>query len=93
MTHHIKLEMPFCDHVLTGRKRFEIRYNNRDYRVGDYIVFIPVDPETKHKVQHAVEARKYRITYLISGWGLEDGYVVFGIEEVNNEQDNNRGGS
>lgn len=90
MTHHIKLEMPFCDPVLTGQKRFEIRYNDRDYRAGDYIVFIPVDPETKNRVIHDISLKTYKITYLLSGWGLKDGYVAFGIEEDNSGRNHNR---
>lgn len=90
MTHHIKLALTFCQPVMTGQKRFEIRYNDRDYRTGDYIAFIPADPETGRRTHHPIASRKYRITYLLSGWGLKDGYVAFGIEEDNSEQNYER---
>ena len=31
---------------------------------------------------HAIERKEYEITYVLSGWGLEQGYVVFGFKEV-----------
>ena len=42
-THKLKLNIDFCDDVLSGRKNFEIRKNDRDYQKGDHIKFIPID--------------------------------------------------
>lgn len=35
-----------------------------------------------HPAIHVISNRRYRITYVLSGWGLKNGYVAFGIEEV-----------
>ena len=78
-THEIKLDINLCDDVLNGRKNFEVRYNDRCYQAGDLIKFIPWDG---YHITHDVKKKTYRITYVISGWGLKDGYVAFGIEEV-----------
>ena len=80
MTHGIKLNIKFCDAVLYGDKNFEIRSNDRGYQKGDYVKFIPYDGYCA--TEHPVSEKLYRITYVISGFGLKNGYVVFGIKEV-----------
>ena len=89
MTHTIKLQEQFCDAVLSGDKCFEVRYNDRNYKVGDYVRFIPIRPTKDGYIglPHAVINKTYVITYVLSGWGLQDGYVAFGIKEVNNGMD------
>ena len=84
MTHTIKLREQFCDAVLSGDKCFEVRKNDRKYKVGDYVRFIPIRPTNDGYIglPHAVINKTYIITYVLSGWGLQDGYVVFGIKEV-----------
>ena len=80
-THHIKLNIEFCDAVKSGDKCFEVRKNDRGYQKGDHIVFIPVDQIGTH-MYHSIVEKEYVITYVLSGWGIENGYVVFGIKEV-----------
>ena len=83
MTHELKLNENFCPAVLDGNKPFEIRYNDRGYQTGDKVRFIPVDDDGNES-EYCGELRKkvYKITYILSGWGLKEGYVVFGIREV-----------
>ncbi len=83
-THKIKLLMNFCDDVLSGDKRFEIRENDRGYQKGDRVVFRPYEPSDPF-VKHPISDKVYEITYILNGWGLKDGYVVFGIREVKND--------
>ena len=33
--HNLKLNIEFCDDVLSGNKNFEIRYNDKGYQTGD----------------------------------------------------------
>ena len=79
--HKIKLREEFCDAVLNGEKTFEIRFNDRGYQNGDHVKFISVT-ETGLRAYHAIDSREYEITYILSGWGIKEGYVVFGIKEV-----------
>lgn len=83
MTHEIKLLLDFCDAVMEGRKTFEVRKNDRGYQTGDFVKFIPVmkDGETVKETAHPIMDRTYRITYVLNGWGLKDGYVAFAIAE------------
>lgn len=83
MTHYIKLNETFEYPVLSGDKNFEIRKNDRGYNKGDLIVFRVIDEEGC--ILHSkLDNKIYEITYVINGWGIEDGYVVFGIKELKN---------
>lgn len=31
---------------------------------------------------HDIDKKRYEITYVLSGWGIKENYVVFGIKEV-----------
>lgn len=85
-THEIKLAIEFCDDVLSGRKSFELRYNDRGYQTGDRVKFIPFDGYLS--AYHEIAHKTYEITYVISGWGLKEGYVAFGIKPVKDEEEN-----
>lgn len=80
MRHFIKIQKQFADAILSGDKTFEIRENDRAYQKGDTIKFtVLVDGVPK---DHPLNDRVYQITYVLSGWGLKNGYVVFGIREI-----------
>ncbi len=80
MRHELKIREPFADAVVEGSKRFEIRENDRGFNTGDLVRFQAVDGDTK--VDHAINGKMYEITYVLSGWGLKNGYVAFGISPV-----------
>ncbi len=77
--HEIKLEYEFQDPILNGEKTFEVRYNDRGYQRGDRVKFCVTN---RKNVYEPIEKKMYAITYVLSGWGIEPGYVVFGIEEI-----------
>ena len=83
-THKIKLLLDFCDDVLSGDKPFEIRENDRGYQKGDRVVFQPYEPSDPF-VKHPISDKVYEITYILNGWGLQNGYVVFGIRGIKND--------
>ena len=77
-THHIKIAEEFADAVLSGDKCFEVRENDRGYQKGDRVCFRVVD-KFGISLDHPLNHVAYDITYVLSGWGLKEGYVVFGI--------------
>jgi len=79
--HKIKLLEDYCDAVLSGEKTFEVRKNDRGYQKGDHISFIPVNRHYIH-FYHRVSEKEYVITYVHSGLGLKNGYVVLGIKDI-----------
>ena len=92
MRHFLKLNYRFAEPVYNGDKRFEIRNNDRAFQKGDEVKFTVVnDDGSEYKprwdkrlgksIAHPLENMLFEITYIISGWGLKNGYVVFGIKE------------
>ena len=84
MNHIIKILEDFADAVASGEKSFEIRENDRGYQKGDYVRFVVVDKlgaEVRHPLNEW-RRHTYKITYVINGWGLKNGYVAFGIKET-----------
>ena len=55
------------------------------YSTGDKIIFQAVKEGAMFmlNVSHPIKDKVYEITYVLSSWGLKEGYVAFGIKEVN----------
>lgn len=84
MIHRIKLLETFADAVLDGRKNFEVRENDRGYQRGDLVEFLVIN-KLGNRVNHPLNSKLFEITYVLSGWGIKDGYVVFGISRTSDE--------
>ncbi len=80
-THELKLNQKISLSVWAGYKQFEIRKNDRDYQFGDRIRFRVVDDEGNYK-SSLLDNKLYEITHVLTGCGLEPGYVALGIREV-----------
>lgn len=85
--HELKLQQRFVEPILNKEKQFEIRNNDRCFQKGDQVQFYVVDNnglEMSYKSDktRSLEFKTFEITYVISGWGLKNGYVVFGFKEV-----------
>lgn len=81
MTHIIKILDSYADAIIDGRKNFEVRLNDRGYNAGDYVVFKVIYKDGCIFDSHPLNEKRYMITYVHSGLGLEKDYVVFGIKE------------
>lgn len=76
--HDVKLGATFFEDVKTGRKTFELRKNDRGYKEGDTIVL----HEYKDGATTGRTITK-KIVYMLEGFtGLEDGYCILGLGEV-----------
>lgn len=81
-THKLKTLPQFFEKVESGIKNFEVRYNDRDFRVGDVLILEEYDPEmglTGRTVQR-------KISYVFSELGLCPNWVILGFElnSINN---------
>ena len=77
MCHEIKILPPYYAAVVSGKKKFELRINDRDYKVGDTFVLREWDP----KIGYTSRIFEGCISYVMKDcpqWGLMDGYVIFG---------------
>ena len=77
--HELKLQQPFFDDVYYNRKKFEVRKNDRNYKVGDRLKIIEFPSENPRYVLKDIE-------YILEGgqYGIEKDYVVLGLKEIPN---------
>lgn len=83
--HDLKILNDFADEIVIGNKTFEIRKNDRGFQKGAFVKFQAVD-ETGFENQHLINDKLYEIVFVINGWGIKNGYVVFSIRENKNEK-------
>lgn len=69
----------FFGHVRTGRKTFDVRPADRDYRVGSVVRLLEWDPCARKFSGRELERV---VTYIMRGgiFGVERGYVVLGLD-------------
>lgn len=82
MIHNVKIKKRYADAVVSGDKTFEVRENDRDYHVGDIVQFSALSNLDNVAISHPINDKRYEITYLLTGWGIENGWCVFSIREV-----------
>lgn len=84
MIHKLKILKQFADAIISGDKNFEVRKNDRGFQKGDVISFQVIDEERyyPHYCEHFLNGKSYEITYVLTGWGIEEGYCVLSIKEV-----------
>lgn len=80
-THYLKIREEFANDVLSGKKTFETRKNDRNYQVGDIVIFTVVDNGAASYAPHPLNGILYRITYVLAGWGLRSGFVAFSMKK------------
>lgn len=84
MIHELKILSSFVRPILDGSKTFEIQENNRGFQKGDRVQFKVVSDDWTRKnssIVNEFEHKVFEITYVMNGWGLKNGFVVFGIKE------------
>jgi Domain of unknown function (DUF3850) len=83
--HDLKTWPEFFHDLATGQKTFELRKNDRDYRVGDTLRLREWDPDTKtysgrettRRVTHMLEHRPG--AECAADFGLKDGYAILSL--------------
>jgi hypothetical protein len=100
ITHELKCWPDFFDAIASGRKPFEVRKNDRGYQAGDRLILRKWDPNGVNGPSY-VDKHGYNIgrgasdlaasvtvevTYVLSGWGIEPGYVVMGLANMSDER-------
>lgn len=80
--HKLKLRIEYCDDVLKGNKTFEVRKNDRDFKVGDLIMFTPVDLTSE--CEHQISDELFVITYILSNFlnAIDKDYCVLSLKHI-----------
>lgn len=76
--HELKIEHKYFQAVKDGRKKFEIRKNDRGFQEGDLLILREYDPITQ---EYLGRIMKVEISYM-TDYAQQDGYVVLGIEVI-----------
>lgn len=77
MKHKLKIKPQYLDNLVSGKKKSEVIFNDRDYQTGDILIFLG---------SHTLDFSEfhYRITHVHSGLGLKENFVVLSLENVLN---------
>ena len=89
MRHRIKIKESFADAIVGGDKTFEIRYNDRGYQKGDIVAFQCVNGDEVYSlsISHPINHMVFEIDYVLSGYGLKEGFCVFGFHKKRDDSD------
>ena len=75
-THDIKIASSYYEDIISGKKKFELRKNDRGYKVGDSLKMLEF-ADGKH-TGRTIDAD---IIYMLEDYtGLEEGYCILGID-------------
>lgn len=79
MEHELKIYPTYFEDVISGKKKFEIRKNDRKYRVGDILILKEWD-----NIKYSGREARAEVIYLIDDKfvGIQPGYVVMGISLI-----------
>lgn len=79
-THNIKVWPQYFKDIIEGKKTFEYRLNDRDYKEGDVAILHEWNPETE---KYTGESIAVDITYILTeGFGLPDRYCIMSIKII-----------
>lgn len=85
MIHTLKVHPPFWPSLVDGSKPFEVRLNDRKFKVGDTCIFSQYDPKFGLTGDPTVERE---ITFVLTHEdfppGVPVGYVVLGLVDTKN---------
>ena len=80
MEHELKIYPKYFEDVLSRKKKFEIREDDRRFCIGDVLILKEWDD-----IKYSGREIKAKVIYLIDDKfvGIQPGYVVMGIELEN----------
>ncbi|MCB2222282.1 MAG: DUF3850 domain-containing protein [Bacteroidetes bacterium] len=79
--HTLKTWSEYFTDILNGTKTFEVRKNDRDFKIGDILQLEEWNQETGSFTSRHCSRE---VVYVLDGgqFGVEKGYVVMGLKEV-----------
>lgn len=92
--HELKILPKYFKDVVEGNKTFEIRKDDRDYKVGDILILKEYDLSNLRKItegnytHYTCKKIVKKISYVLKDipeFGLKEGYVLLGIKETDKD--------
>ncbi len=84
-THELKTDPLVFDDSFNNKKLFELRFNDRDFNVGDTLVlketkFSGIEMKNGKPLIYTNRIIHQKVNYILSGgYGLMDGWVIIGV--------------
>lgn len=83
MTHELKIKPQYYEDLKIGLKTFEIRKNDRDFKLGDILILNEYSLDDSGAGTYSGRALTVRVTYLLNDSEYcKEGYVILGIIPV-----------
>ena len=84
MIHQLKCESKFFQDIVAGVKTYEVRLNDRNYAVGDYLALNEIDysldREETYMYTYTGNSALYKVVYVLNDETFcKDGYVIMSI--------------
>jgi hypothetical protein len=90
-THELKTDPEVFDDVAAGNKTFEIRRDDRGFKVGDTLIlrrtkYSGAEMRHGHLLIYTGETARRTVTHILRGpvYGLKDGWVIMSLNEITN---------
>lgn len=84
MIHQLKCASNYFDDVIAGKKTFEVRKNDRNFHVGDFLALNEItqhECNSKHEHLETGRSTLVHVHYILDDPEyMKEGYVVLGIE-------------
>ena len=81
--HRLKIVEPYFGDVYIGNKTFEVRKNDRDYKVNDILILKDYIPANNSFTGDYIVAH---VIYILNDSNYcKDGYVIMGIEIIDSK--------
>lgn len=79
MTHELKTWIKYYQRIFEGSKTFEVRKDDRDFQIGDFLTLKEYDNDKK---EYTGRQQSIYVTYVLRGgiFGIEEGYCVMSIK-------------
>mgnify|MGYP003652085438 FL=1 len=88
MHHKLKTDSDPFYAVLLGEKTHEIRFNDKDYQVGDTLS-LQLTEYTGEEMRNGkpleyvfCENISLKVTHVLKGYGLKDGWVILSVKKI-----------
>lgn len=83
MIHQLKIESKYFTQIVTGVKTFEVRKNDRNYHVGDYLGLNEITDHACNKNGDRIETGNFILVKVLNILHderfVKDGYVIMSI--------------
>lgn len=78
--HELKTVNPFFENVWSRLKDFEVRKNDRDFKVGDRLKLVEYGEVKGYVPRYILKD----IKYILKGgqYGIDENYVILGLKDV-----------